>query len=397
MIVARFSNRSARSVLSTLLALIMFFLCGPATALIPAPPTVAARAHILIDANSADVIAENNADERLAPASLTKMMTGYILSEEVAAGHVSWDDLVTVSPNAWAQNPVFAGSSLMWIEVGTEVALRDLFYGLVISSGNDASVAIAEHLTGSEEAFAGMMNQYAARLGMVNTRFVNSHGLPDPGHYTTARDMALLARAVVSDHPDDYAVYSEREFRFNDIKQMNRNELLGEEGVDGLKTGYTQDAGYCLVSSAQRSGMRLVSVVMGTQSRQGRRNESRKLLGYGFRFFETRHLFTNAQVLHTARVWSGKQESVTLGIGSEVWLTLPRGSFEALKDHTTIDNVIRAPLASGQTLGNVLLRLDEEVVFDRPLMALQDVESAGVLRQLWDSLVLFVMRLLGML
>ena len=325
------------------------------------------------------------------------MMTGCILSEEVAQGNVSWDDMVTISHNAWAQNPLFADSSLMWIEVGKQVSLQDLYHGLVISSGNDASVAIAEHIAGSEEAFAGLMNQYAVELGMTSSHFANSHGLPDSNHYTTARDMAILARAVIYDHPEDYAVYAIRRYEYNGIPQKNRNELLGEDGVDGVKTGRTQEAGYSLVSSALRDGMRLISVVMGTSSSNERKVQSRKLLGYGFRFHETRKLFTANQVLRNAKVWGGLSTEIALGLSEDLFLTLPRGEFDELDDMSTIDTVISAPLNYGDRLGSLVLQHNDEVVVERPLVALDEVGKAGIFARLWDRVVLFFMQLLGML
>ena len=259
--------------------------------LVPAPPSVAASAYFLMDANSGEVLIEHNADERIPPASLTKLMTSYVLSYELERGQVSNDDMVTISKNAWAQNPIFNGSSLMWIEVGKQVPLGELHKGVVISSGNDASVAVAEHIAGSEDAFASMMNQHAARLGMTNSHFVNSHGLPDPEHYMSARDLAILSKAIIA-YKNEYALYSEPDFVFNNIRQSNRNGLLwSDPTVDGLKTGHTTTAGYCLVTSAKREGMRLISVVMGTSSTPARERETQKLLSYGFRYFETHQLY----------------------------------------------------------------------------------------------------------
>jgi D-alanyl-D-alanine carboxypeptidase (penicillin-binding protein 5/6) len=287
----------------------------------------------------------------------------------------------------------------MFIEVGTEVSLRDLYYGLVVASGNDASVAIAEHIAGAEDAFADLMNQYAERLGMTNSHFVNAHGLPHPDHYTSARDMAILARARVLQDAEDYYAYSQREYSYNGITQRNRNELLGDENldVDGLKTGYTRAAGYCLVASAEREGMRLVSVVMGADSRRARAAESRKLLQYGFRFYETRRLLAAGEALQQVEVWSARVETVPLGLQRDVWLTLPRGDFDDLVDRTMVDAVIRAPLEQGQAVGQVLIEYEGEPVVDQQLIVLEAVESAGLLRRLWDSIVLFFMRLLGLL
>jgi serine-type D-Ala-D-Ala carboxypeptidase (penicillin-binding protein 5/6) len=368
------------------------------TPIIPAPPQIAGSAWIVIDANSQRVIAEHNADTPVAPASLTKMMTGYVLSELVASGKVSWEDKAFISHNAWAQNPKFVGSSLMWMDVNSEVSLRDLYYGVVISSGNDASVAIAEHLAGSEDSFAEMMNEQAARLGMSGTHFVNAHGLPDPQLYTTARDLATLARAVVLDHPEDYKVYAERYFTFNNIRQMNRNELLGEPGVDGIKTGHTEDAGYCLVSSAERDGMRLITVVMGTASKRARTEESRKLLGYGFRFFETPRLLNAGQSLMDPplKVWGGAADSVRVGVARDVFVTIPRGRASELKAEAIVTvSGLKAPVEPGQVLGTVAVKLGDEVLLEEPLTALDAVERGGFFRRVWDSLVLFFLGLFG--
>jgi len=370
---------------------------APDAVLVPSPPDIAARAYLLMDANSGRVLAEHNADEQLAPASLTKMMTGYVLSEHIAQSKVSWDDQVYITENAWAQNPIFEGSSLMWVPVNTRVALRDLYYGLVISSGNDASVAIAEHVAGSEQSFADLMNQQAQLLGMTGSHFVNAHGLPDPAHVTTARDLAILSRAMIHDHPEDYKVYAERAFVFNNIRQGNRNELLGLDGVDGIKTGHTEDAGYCLVSSAEQNGMRLISVVLGTESKRARKDESRKLLTYGQRFFETQPLFADDPVLATAKVWGGVLQSIELGVAESVFLTVPRGQFDKLEATATVDPVIEAPITAGQRLGTVSVSLAGASVYEAPLVARESVEPAGFFTRIWDQLMLFFLQLFGQL
>jgi D-alanyl-D-alanine carboxypeptidase (penicillin-binding protein 5/6) len=371
---------------------------APAQPIIPAPPEVAARAWVLMDAASGKMIMEHNPDERMAPASLTKMMTGYVLSEAIRTGKVKWEDTQRITPNSWAQNPLFVGSSLMWVDINSDVTLRDLYYGLVISSGNDASVAIAEHLAGSEQAFADLMNQQAARLGLTNTHFVNSHGQPDPNHYTTARDLALLSRAMINDHPQDYAVYAQTHFMYNNIRQMNRNELLGEPGVDGIKTGHTEAAGYCLVSSATQGEMRLIAVVLGTASRAARTEESRKMLGYGFRFFETRQVVAAGTPLteQPVRVWSGAADGVTVGVANTITVTVPRGRAGELKAMAVdIQRALKAPIEAGQQLGQVSITLGEEEIQRAPLVALEAVERGGFFRRLWDGLVLFFLQLFG--
>ena len=369
---------------------------APSQPIIPAPPAIAAKAWILMDADTGKVITEHAADERMAPASLTKMMTGYVLSEAIRTGKVKWEDTVRITPNSWAQNPAFIGSSLMWVDINSDVSYRDLNYGLVISSGNDASVAIAEGLAGSQEAFADMMNQQGARLGLTNTHFMNAHGLPDPQHYTTARDLATLSRAMIVDHPEDYGVYSQTHFSFNNIRQMNRNELLGEPGVDGIKTGHTAEAGFCLVSSAKRGDMRLVAVVLGTASRAARTEESRKLLTYGFSFYETTTVLQPGEKIAVAQVWGGAAKSVELGVTRGVHITVPRGRVADIKALAVdVHTAVEAPVAAGQELGRVSVSLDGQEIDSQPLVALQSVEAGGFFRRFWDSLVLFFMQLFG--
>ena len=365
-----------------------------AATIVPSPPQVAAKAYILVDANSGAVLAEHNADMPLPPASLTKMMTSYILASEIAAGRVSNSDMVPVSRNAWSQNPLFVGSSLMWIEPGKEVAVADLQRGIVISSGNDACVAVAEHLAGTEGAFAEMMNANAEALGMVDTYFVNSHGLPHPDHITTARDLATLATAIILDHPEHYAIYKEREFTYNDIRQYNRNTLMAEDStVDGLKTGYTEEAGYGLVASAERRGMRLVSVVLGTKSKNARKNETRGLLNYGFRFYETVTQFEGGQELEKPRIWKGQQDYVPVGLLEDALLTLPRGKKKLLDTEIEIAGTLEAPLAVGDQVGSLQLTLDGETVFRAPVVALEAVEKGGFFARLRDMILMWIAKL----
>jgi serine-type D-Ala-D-Ala carboxypeptidase (penicillin-binding protein 5/6) len=365
-------------------------------ALIPAPPEIAAKAHFLIDAKSGKIIAENNADEPLPPASLTKMMTSYIMSYEIARGNVKPTDKVKISKNAWAQNPVFQGSSLMWIEVGTEVSIEDLHRGVIISSGNDATVAIAEHLAGSEAAFADVMNQHAQMMGMTNTYFLNSHGLPAEGHQSTARDLSTLAKHIINDFPEDYKLYGERSFTFNGIRTPNRNSLLGGQlGVDGLKTGYTSISGYCLVTSAEKNGMRLISVVLGTESPRARQVESSKLLNYGFRFFETPQLYKAGEQLTEARLWGAARNSIRVGIADDVFVTIPRGARADLQANMTIDKVIKGAVSEGQTLGELVVNLGDDKVVTLPVVALESVEEAGFFGRLFDAIKLFFMQLFG--
>tara|TARA_Y100000052_G_scaffold27398_1_gene35053 strand:- start:1493 stop:2641 length:1149 start_codon:yes stop_codon:yes gene_type:complete len=363
--------------------------------LVPAPPAISASGYLLMDADSGEVLIEHNADERLPPASLTKLMTSYVLSYELEQGQVSNSDLVTISKNAWAQNPIFTGSSLMWIEVGKQVTLGDLHKGVVISSGNDASVAVAEYLAGSEDAFAGIMNQHAQMLGLENTHFVNSHGLPHPEHYTSARDLAILARAII-DFPNEYALYSEKEFVYNNIRQNNRNGLLWTDpSVDGLKTGHTNEAGYCLVTSAKREGMRLISVVMGASSERVRERETQKLLSYGFRYFETHHLYSAGTELTKAKVWKGGSADVALGVQDDVYLTIPRGKADDLDAQLIVNEVLTAPIAADSEYGELQVSLDGKLEVSVPLVALESVEEGSIFKRLWDSIVLFFLSLVS--
>ncbi len=359
--------------------------------IIPAPPQLAASAYLLVDANTGKVLVENNADQQLPPASLTKMMTSYIVSSEIESGNLREDELVDISVKAWKM-----GGSKMFIREGTQVSVRDLLRGVIIQSGNDASVALAEHIAGSEGAFVDVMNQQAALLGMTNTHFVNATGWPAEGHLTTPRDLSILGRALVNDFPDHYALYSEKYFRYNGINQPNRNKLLfRDKHVDGIKTGHTEEAGYCLVSSARKNGMRLIAVVMGTRSEEARAAESQKLLAFGFRYYQTHKLYAAGDVLNTARVWSGQADQVDLGLREDIYLTIPRGTQDKLKAEMHIDEVIKAPLKLGQVLGNLTIQLDDEQLVDVPLVSNQAVEEAGFFARLWDGIVLFFMALIG--
>lgn len=381
-----------RLVFSLLVTLATFG--ASAADIVPSPPQVAARAYILVDAKSGAVLAEDNADLPLPPASLTKMMTSYILANEIDSGRISKTDMVPVSRNAWSQNPIFVGSSLMWIEPGKDVSVEDLERGIVISSGNDACVAVAEYIAGTEAAFAEMMNSQAQALGMVDTYYVNSHGLPDPQHVTTARDLATLAVAIIRDHPEHYPIYKEREFTYNNIRQYNRNTLMAEDPtVDGLKTGHTEEAGYGLVASAERRGMRLVSVVLGTKSKNARKNETRGLLNYGFRFFETVTQFEPGQELDSARVWKGQRDYVPVGLLDGAVLTLPRGKAKLLTTVVEVPGNLVAPLAVGEAVGTVKLTLDGETVFKEPLVALEAVEPGGFFARLWDTILMWIAKL----
>ena len=371
------------------LAMLLSSLSYAAPSLIPAPPSLAAKSYILIDATSGKVLVEHNADQVLPPASLTKIMTSYVAAHEVTKGNISLTDQVRISVKAWRK-----GGSKMYIKEGDFIALEDLLRGVIIQSGNDASIAVAEHVAGSEEAFADLMNQHAVALGMNNSHFVNATGWPAKNHHTNARDLSTLTQALIQSFPTHYDMYSEKHYTFSKIKQRNRNLLLWRDStVDGVKTGHTEEAGYCLVASAEKNGMRLISVVMGTKSKEARATESQKLLTYGFRFYETHQAITAGDELNVTTLWMGAQDTLKLGVGSDVVITVPRGKTEALKAELDIDSEIRAPILKGDTYGQLTLKLNDEVVAEQPLIALEDIEKGGLFKQLWHFLYLFIIGL----
>ncbi len=358
-----------------------------ATAAMPTPnvPEIAARGYLLQDFNSGQVIAEKNSHERMEPASLTKLMTAHIIFSELRAGNLKLSTEVLVSEKAWRMQ-----GSRMFIEVNKRVSVEDLLKGMIIQSGNDASVALAEHVAGSEEAFASLMNHHADKLGMRGTNFVNSTGMPDPDHYTTVHDLALLTRALISEFPEYYKWYSIKEFTYNDIRQHNRNALLWRDKyVDGVKTGHTDSAGYCLISSALRDDMRLISIVLGAKSKEARTKESQKLLNYGFRFFETRMLYSANSQLTTARIWKGASEQLPLGLAEDLYITIPRGRYDKLDASMQIDSQIIAPVAKGSSHGTVDISLEGNGIVERPLIALQSIEEGSLLQRLFDEISLF--------
>ena len=353
---------------------------------VPAAPTLGANSYILVDFNSNRVLVEHNVDLQVEPASITKLMTAYAVFSELDEGNITLDELVPVSEKAWR-----TGGSRMFIDPKMQVSVEDLVRGMVIQSGNDASVALAEHVAGSEEAFADLMNHYGEKLGMADTNFVNATGLPDPQHYTTARDIAVLSAATVRDFPGFYAWYSEKEFTFNSIRQHNRNTLLWRDpAIDGLKTGHTEAAGYCLAASAKRDGMRLVSAVMGSASESARASETQTLLNYGFRFFETVQLYQAGQELARARVWKGMTEEVALGIADELFVTIPRGRYDDMEAQVEIQPTLTAPLAEGVVVGAINVKLGDELVASRDLVTLGSVEEAGFFGSMWDGMKLWV-------
>jgi D-alanyl-D-alanine carboxypeptidase (penicillin-binding protein 5/6) len=353
---------------------------------VPAAPQLGANSYLLIDFNSERILVEHDADMRVEPASITKLMTAYVVFAELDQGNITLEETVAISEKAWR-----TGGSRMFIEPGMQVSVEDLIRGMVIQSGNDASVALAEHVAGSEDAFASLMNHYSELLGMADTNYMNSTGLPDPDHYTTARDIAILSAATVRDFPDYYPWYAEKEFTFNKIRQHNRNTLLWRDpAIDGLKTGHTEAAGYCLAASAKRDGMRLVSAVMGSASESSRASESQTLLNYGFRFFETVQLYEAGQELARGQVWKGLDEEVTLGLSEALFVTIPRGRYDELEAQVQMQPQLIAPLEAGEIVGTINVQLGDELIANRNLVTLGAVEEAGFFGSMWDSVRLWM-------
>jgi len=360
-----------------------------AITVIPDAPQINAKGYILIDFTTGKVIAETNADMQLAPASLTKMMTSYIIGKELQDGNIANSDKVAISENAWAKN--FPDSSKMFIEVGTKVPVELLNQGIIVASGNDACVAMAEHIAGSESAFADLMNAHAEQLGMSSSFFENSHGLDSSSHMTTPRDMATLASAIIREVPNEYAIYKQKSFTYNNIKQYNRNSLLWDKSlnVDGMKTGHTSNAGYSLVTSATKGDMRLVTVVMGTESERARKVESKKLLNYGFRFFETFTPYKAGEKFATNRIWMGDKEEVDLGIVVDTPITIPRGQRKNLKATFELDQQLTAPIAKGSVVGKLFLQIEGEDIAEYPLVTLQEVNEGSFFSRMMDYVKLF--------
>ena len=359
--------------------------------IVPSAPSIAGNSYVLMDFNSKHLLASNNPDMQVEPASITKIMTAYAVFNELKQGNIKLTDLVTISKKAW-KTP----GSRMFVEVGKQIPVEQLLKGMIIQSGNDASVALAEHIAGSEAVFAELMNQYAKELGMKNTHFKNATGLPHPEHVTTARDLALLAQATISQFPEYYKWYSERKFTFNNITQYNRNKLLWrDETVDGMKTGHTNSAGYCLLSSAKRQDMRLISVVLGTSSAAARAVESQKLLNYGFRFFETHKLYSAGEKMGTTQVWLGKTKNVDVVLNEDLVVTIPRGQYENIEPKVTFPSEVTAPIAEGQDLGKLELVLHDKVILEKPLHAATAVAEGSWFSQLMDKIKLFFRSIFG--
>ena len=357
----------------------------PPAVTIPTAPQVDARAYIVVDYRTDKILAAKDATARVEPASLTKLMTAYIVFQELGAGKLKLDEQVTVSEHAWRSE-----GSRTFIELGKPVSVQDLILGMIVQSGNDATIALAERIAGTEETFAQLMNANAKRLGMVNSHFENSSGLPSPQHYTTARDLSLLANAIIREYPQDYKWFSVREFEHNGIKQQNRNGLLEKDPtVDGLKTGHTDSAGFCLVTSALRDGMRLVSVVMGSTSMKARENASASLLGYGFTFYDTKLAVKGGTVLATTRVWKGQKDSADLGIKDDLYVTVPRGEADGIKTAADVQPRIIAPLTLDRTLGSVRVYVGNQTLATLPLHPLKEVPAGGWWRRLIDTIRLW--------
>ncbi len=350
---------------------------------VPQAPEIGAKGYLLMDHDSGVVLTSTNADARLEPASLTKIMTAYVVFHELAEGNLALDDMALISEKAWR-----TGGSKMYIEVDKQVGIEDLLHGMIVQSGNDASVALAEHIAGSEAAFAELMNRHAQRLGMTSSHFTNATGLPGPEHYTTPRDILKVTAATIREFPQYYAWYHAPEFTFNNIKQRNRNKLLmQDDSVDGVKTGHTEAAGYCLVASARREQQRLTSVVMGTDSEAARARDSLALLNWGFRFFETTKVFGAGQQIKTLRIWSGSETELPVGPADDLYITFPRGRYAALSGFIENAADIRAPVSRGQQVGDIVIELDGDTLLRVPLVALSAVDEGGIFRKAIDSVL----------
>ena len=352
----------------------------------PPPPAIEAKSWVLMDYANGQILAGDNPDLRVAPASITKVMTSYVVSAELAHGKIHRDDPVLISEHAWRAGGAGTDGSTSFLQLNSKVALKDLLYGMIIQSGNDSAIALAEHTAGSEVTFAQLMNQYAARIGMTGTHYVDASGLPNPQHYTTAHDVALLSRALIRDYPDDYKIYSVKEFEWNGIKQHNRNTLLWrDDSVDGIKTGHTSEAGFCLATSARRGEQRLIAVVMGAPSEKQRADDNQELLNYGFRFFETHKLYDANAPLATPELWKGAVANVPLGVGDEVLVTFPRGRYADLKASLDMPARLVAPIAKGKPIGTLKVQLDGKTLLERPLIALADGAEGGFFKRVSDG------------
>ncbi|WP_407352908.1 D-alanyl-D-alanine carboxypeptidase family protein [Luteimonas sp. R10] len=356
----------------------------------PPPPPVVGTAWLLMDYETGQVLAGENVDERVEPASITKVMTSYVIAAEMAAGKIGPDDQVMLSENAWRTGGAMTDGSYSGFEVNKTAPLLDMEKGMAVQSGNDAAIALAEHVAGSEESFAALMNAYAQRIGLKNSHFVNAHGLSAENHYSTARDLALLGRAMIRDYPEQYAHNKIKQFTVGPITQRNRNRLLWrDDSVDGIKTGHHSGAGYCLLSSAKRGDQRLIAVVMGSTGEEQRATDSLALLNWGFRFFETHKLYDAGQAISTQKIWKGKANELRMGLAEPLLISMPRGKYDQLKPSMDVPKTLVAPVEQGQAIGTVRVTLDGEVVAERPLVALEAVEQAGFFKRLWHEFLMW--------
>jgi len=352
--------------------------------LVPAPPKIGAKAYLLMDHHSGRMLAQHKIDKRIEPASMTKLMTTYVVLYEIKSGAIKLDDKVRISEKAWRMK-----GSRMFVNVNSRVPVKELMMGMIVQSGNDATVALAEHTAGSEDAFVTLMNKHAVNLGMDNTRFTNSTGWPHRQHYSTVRDLSILAQAIIRDFPKYYPWYSVKEYTYNKITQKNRNKLLWrDERVDGLKTGHTEAAGYCLITSAKQKNMRLISIVTGSTSENGRTRASQKLINYGFRFFETYRFHGASEPLTEIRIWKGVEDTLRLGLTQPLFITTPRGMREKVRTTIDVDENIMAPAIKGQKYGKVVIKLGDATIDSRPLVAMQGVAPGGLWTRMVDNIIL---------
>ncbi|MDB4253296.1 D-alanyl-D-alanine carboxypeptidase [Gammaproteobacteria bacterium] len=357
-----------------------------AQSMVPKAPKLNLSSYILMEASTNTVIAEFNSDNQIAPASMTKVMSGYVIADQVANGSISLDDKVLISEKAWK-----TGGSKMFVEAGKRVSVKDLLSGIIIQSGNDATIAMAEYVAGSEEGFVDFMNAYASEMGLTNSLFQNATGFSDPNHFTSAKDLAKLTQALINNFPDHYTTYKEKEFTFSGIRQLNRNKLLWrDDSVDGVKTGHTDSAGFCLISSAKRNDMRLIAVVAGSESENERLTASQRLLEYGFRFYATQKLVSQETKVTSAKVWGGQTDEVALGSSKDIYLTLPRSDFKNIKANYQFNNNLQAPIEVGQEIGSIEFTSNDRIVLSAPLVAIENVDAKGFFGMLWSRLVYWI-------
>jgi D-alanyl-D-alanine carboxypeptidase (penicillin-binding protein 5/6) len=373
---------------SALAALLLLPSLSYAATVLPSPPELNNKSYVLMDYETGQILAAKNENEKLAPASMTKMMTSYIIEQKLLKGELTDNEQVRMNESAWCRGT--SAESCMYVPLNGTATVLEMLRGIIIQSGNDASKAMAEHIAGNEGTFAHMMNQEAKRIGMVNTHFINSTGMPAEGHYSTAKDMAVLAQHIIKDSSKYYPIYSEKEFTFNGIKQGNRNALLyTDPSVDGLKTGHTDEAGYCLTTSSKRGPMRLISVIFGTPSMNERAGQTRTLLTWGFANFETANVQPANQVLAKAKVWFGKEDNVQIGLAENFNVTMPKGQADKIKTQLVVQPKLNAPLAKGQVVGKLVASLDGKVIAEKPLVALKPVEEASFFARLIDHIKMF--------